>query len=301
MLNVFYGIAAPLMLLASVGNVPFVTNNPVLLDMFQAHDTFQAYLTDPVDYETRRNSKIFDIDAPKYIAAEFLAERQAYFAAKGRTITYKAPSSEASVDARTWTPSSDVTYSRATSKTIGKPSTTTSSPKADASKPSEAVTQTPVPDEKPAKPAEKPVESVPEKPVEKPGVKVPSGKSGVLVINGNEISYVDCHGATEPPSKIAGIWQGANDLYDGGQSYFVGHVETAFASVISLSSGSKVGVYTAGGQHRDYVVRNAWILPKKSYYEDIRDEYLSGYGESIVLQTCYGDSEIKVVLATPAS
>lgn len=283
MLNVFYGIAAPLMLLASAGNIPFVTNNPVLLDMYQVRDVFDSYLTDPLDYQVRKNSRIFDIEAPHYIAADFLAERQAYFAARGRTITYKTPSSDVRVDAKTWTPDSEVIYSRATSET----KRTAKQPvKQEAKQPAKTPTKS---------------ETSSEKPVEKPGVKVPSGKSGVLVINGNEISYVDCHGATEPPSKIAGIWQGANDLYDGGQSYFVGHVETAFASVISLSSGSKVGVYTAGGQHRDYVVRNAWILPKKSYYEDIRDEYLSGYGESIVLQTCYGDSEIKVVLATPAS
>lgn len=127
-------------------------------------------------------------------------------------------------------------------------------------------------------------------------ITVPRGMAGVLVVNGVQVPYVDCHGATVTPEHTGGIWQGPNNLYDDKQGYFVGHNPGVFEPVSTLKTGDYITVRTADGQQRDYVVVNHWIFSNQSYYEDIEEQYLRGYGESIVLQTCMGDYDIKVVV-----
>lgn len=109
-----------------------------------------------------------------------------------------------------------------------------------------------------------------------------------ITINGVEMSYVDAYGATTAPDTDAGIWKGSDSTTDGSYGYFIGHDSTDFGGVADMELGSEVAVTDGNGDSRTYQVVDSFVVPKGSYWSDISGR-VTGYGESIVMQTCVDD------------
>lgn len=83
---------------------------------------------------------------------------------------------------------------------------------------------------------------------------------------------------------------------DGSWGYFVGHNPGSFAPVGSLSSGDAVVVCDRSGAQRAYTVREVFQVEETATWKAIASR-VTGYGESVVLQTCAGDGMNVIVVA----
>ena len=120
-------------------------------------------------------------------------------------------------------------------------------------------------------------------------------KPGTLVVDGTAIPYRDVRGGTTPSSG-GGLWLGSDAVDDGSWGYFVGHNPGSFAPVRSLSSGDAVVVCDRSGAQRAYTVREVFQVEETATWKTIASR-VTGYGESVVLQTCAGDGMNVIVVA----
>ena len=120
-------------------------------------------------------------------------------------------------------------------------------------------------------------------------------KPGTLVVDGTAIPYRDVRGGTTPSSG-GGLWLGSDAVDDGSWGYFVGHNPGSFAPVRSLSSGDAVVVCDRSGGRRTYTVRDVFQVEETATWKTIASR-VTGYGESVVLQTCAGDGMNVIVVA----
>lgn len=118
---------------------------------------------------------------------------------------------------------------------------------------------------------------------------------GTLVVGGVAIPYRDVRGGTTPSSG-GGLWLGSDAVDDGGWGYFVGHNPGSFAPVRSLSLGDGVAVCDRSGAQRAYTVRDVFQVEETATWKTIASR-VTGYGESVVLQTCAGDGMNVIVVA----
>lgn len=118
---------------------------------------------------------------------------------------------------------------------------------------------------------------------------------GTLVVGGTAIPYRDVRGGTTPSSG-GGLWLGLDAVDDGSWGYFVGHNPGSFAPVRSLSSGDAVVVCDRSGAQRAYTVREVFQVEETATWKTIASR-VTGYGESVVLQTCAGDGMNVIVVA----
>ena len=98
------------------------------------------------------------------------------------------------------------------------------------------------------------------------------------------------------PSSGGGLWLGSDAVDDGSWGYFVGHNPGSFAPVRSLSSGDAVVVCDRSGGQRTYTVRDVFQVEETATWKTIASR-VTGYGESVVLQTCAGDGMNVIVVA----
>lgn len=114
-----------------------------------------------------------------------------------------------------------------------------------------------------------------------------------LSIGGAVIPYRDVRGGTTPDSG-AGLWLGSDDTTDGSWGYFVGHNPGSFSPVRSLGAGSTVILCDGAGRSRTYTVRTVFTVEATATWKSIADR-VTGYGESVILQTCSGDGATNII------
>lgn len=118
-----------------------------------------------------------------------------------------------------------------------------------------------------------------------------------LNIKGTVISYMDTPAAAIAPKRGAGLWLGSDSTTDRSWGYFIGHNPGDFTIVMSLSKGDLVSVCDRWGDMRDYVVTDHMRVKDTTLWVDIENR-VAHSGESIILQTCWGDNaSYRVVVA----
>ncbi|MCI8469292.1 MAG: hypothetical protein HFJ75_07395 [Eggerthellaceae bacterium] len=116
-------------------------------------------------------------------------------------------------------------------------------------------------------------------------------------VAGTVVSYVDSYKTASAPATGAGLWLGSDSTTDGSWGYFIGHNPGSFNCVMGLGNGAAVTVCDSSGNQRTYHVVDVFTVPDTTYWEDIQGR-VSGYGESVILQTCVGDhASYRVVVA----
>ena len=114
---------------------------------------------------------------------------------------------------------------------------------------------------------------------------------------GNSITpyIIDTHSA-EVPETGAVLWHGNDSTTDDALGYFAGHTPGDFENVIDLEIGDIVTVCDSLALTRDYEVVDVFSVKEGTTLSEIKGR-ISGYGESIGLQTCewVGDSYRVVV------
>ena len=115
-----------------------------------------------------------------------------------------------------------------------------------------------------------------------------------LYIGGAAIPYRDVRGGTTPDAG-AGLWLGSDDTADGSWGYFVGHNPGPFAPVKTLGCGSTITLCDAAGATRTYIVRDVFTIETTATWKTIAGR-VTGYGESLVLQTCTGDGATNTIV-----
>ncbi len=116
----------------------------------------------------------------------------------------------------------------------------------------------------------------------------PTAKTpGTLAIGGAVIPYRDVRGGTTPATG-AGLWLGSDATDDGSWGYFVGHNPGSFAPVRSLKAGDAVTLTDRTGKQRSYHVRSVLTVSAAATWKTVAP-LVTGFGESILLQTCTGD------------
>lgn len=147
-----------------------------------------------------------------------------------------------------------------------------------------------------AEPAEpSPPEDVPPAPSEGPAP--PAGGTPAprtLSVAGTAIPYRDVRGGTTPDTG-AGLWLGSDATDDGSWGYFVGHNPGAFAAVKDLRPGDAVGLTDSAGASRTYTVREVFAVEVTATWKAIAGR-VTGYGESVILQTCTGDGATNTIV-----
>ena len=111
-----------------------------------------------------------------------------------------------------------------------------------------------------------------------------------LTMLGQTIPYVDSYNSASAPVETAGIWAGSESTTDGDWGYFVGHHPGVFNCVMDLQNGDAVQVCDNCGNKRTYHVISIYDIPNYTSYEELAAD-VESHGESITLQTCYGDNQ----------
>lgn len=127
-----------------------------------------------------------------------------------------------------------------------------------------------------------------------PAAPEPGMAARSLNIGGAIIPYRDVRGGTTPDSG-AGLWLGSDDTTDGSWGYFVGHNPGSFSPVKGLGVGSTVILCDNAGRSRTYTVRTVFTAEVTATWKTIAAR-VTGYGESIVLQTCSGDGATNIIV-----
>jgi Sortase family. len=116
-------------------------------------------------------------------------------------------------------------------------------------------------------------------------------------VDGVSMHFVDSYQSSSAPSTGAGLWMGSDSTTDGSWGYFIGHNPGSFWHVMDLTSGDAVTITDRTGASRTYHVVDAFTVADSTYWEEIQDR-VTGYGESVILQTCCGDhANYRVVVA----
>lgn len=110
-----------------------------------------------------------------------------------------------------------------------------------------------------------------------------------ISVNGTSMGFVDSYRTATAPSSGAGLWMGSDSTTDGTWGYFIGHNPGSFTCVMALGTGDPVTICDSDGASRTYHVVKSFVVPDTTYWEDIEGD-VTGYGESVILQTCCGDN-----------
>lgn len=119
-----------------------------------------------------------------------------------------------------------------------------------------------------------------------------------LIIAGSPVPYCDVRGGTTPPSG-GGLWLGSDDIDDDSWGYFVGHNPGSFAPVHDLREGSLVTVCDHAGNRRTYTVRERFTVNSSATWKTIASR-VTGFGESVILQTCNDDGTTNTIIVAVA-
>lgn len=121
--------------------------------------------------------------------------------------------------------------------------------------------------------------------------------ASVIDVDGDAMGYVDAYLAAAAPASGAGLWMGSDSTTDGSWGYFIGHNPGSFHHVMDLGIGSAITVTDRTGAARTYHVIDVFTVPDTTVWEQIRSR-VTGYGESVILQTCCGDdANYRIVVA----
>lgn len=112
---------------------------------------------------------------------------------------------------------------------------------------------------------------------------------GTLNIAGTIVTYGGSYMSSSAPSSGGGLWMGSDSTTDGTWGYFIGHNPGSFSCVMGLGVGSPVTVCDSNGNERTYYAVDTFTVPDTTYFEEISGR-VTGYGESVILQTCCGDN-----------
>lgn len=112
---------------------------------------------------------------------------------------------------------------------------------------------------------------------------------GTLNIAGTIVTYGGSYLSSSAPTSGGGLWMGSDNTTDGTWGYFIGHNPVSFSCVMGLGVGSPVTVCDYNGNERTYYAVDTFTVPDTTYFEEISGR-VTGYGESIILQTCCGDN-----------
>lgn len=112
---------------------------------------------------------------------------------------------------------------------------------------------------------------------------------GTLNIAGTIVTYGGSYMSSSAPTSGGGLWMGSDNTTDGTWGYFIGHNPGSFSCVMGLGVGSPVTVCDYNGNERTYYAVDTFTVPDTTYFEEISGR-VTGYGESIILQTCCGDN-----------
>lgn len=119
-------------------------------------------------------------------------------------------------------------------------------------------------------------------------------KCRTLTIGDTTIPYRDVRGGTTPATG-AGLWLGSDATTDGSWGYFVGHNPGSFAPVRTLKRDDAVTLADSQGATRVYRVRIVFTVEITATWKAIAP-LVTGFGESIVLQTCTGDGKTNTIV-----
>lgn len=122
----------------------------------------------------------------------------------------------------------------------------------------------------------------------------PGLEPGTIVAAGATIPYRDVRGGTTPDAG-AGLWLGSDAVDDGSWGYFVGHNPGPFSPVRTLGPGDEVILCNNSGATRSYRVRTVFFVEATATWKTIADR-VTGYGESVILQTCTGDGATNTIV-----
>lgn len=120
--------------------------------------------------------------------------------------------------------------------------------------------------------------------------------SSSLKINDTIIPYENAKLAATAPQNEAGLWMGSDSTTDNSYGYFIGHHPGIFDCVSTLNVGDKVVVCDMLGHKRLYTVRVLLDFPSTATWGNVKP-FVMGYGESIILQTCMGSTDRRVLVA----
>ncbi len=121
--------------------------------------------------------------------------------------------------------------------------------------------------------------------------------SATLTMGSQVIPYVSSHLSVSAPESTAGLWNGSDSTTDGRWGYFVGHNPGVFSCMLAMGNGSSVTVTDGAGAARTYTVLKVFDVPNTATWRDVSDT-VTGYGESIVLQTCIdGGNRYRIMVA----
>lgn len=112
----------------------------------------------------------------------------------------------------------------------------------------------------------------------------------------SEVSFIYDEACYSAPANGAALWMGTSDNYDGDMCFLVGHNPGDFSEVMKLSDGDTVVLCDAAGTECSYTVSDVWVMSNDSYFEDICDG-LYAHGECVILQTCIGNGDVRMVIA----
>lgn len=143
-----------------------------------------------------------------------------------------------------------------------------------------AIVQASAPDPEPEPSSPEPAASAPDS---------SSMSPATIQVGSSVLSYIDDFEADTAPQSGAGLWMGADSTTDGSWGYFIGHNPGPFHEVMDLQEGDAVCVCDRRGNQRTYHVVKTFRVTDDTCWEDISAE-VTGYGESVVLQTCCGDN-----------
>lgn len=119
-------------------------------------------------------------------------------------------------------------------------------------------------------------------------------KCRTLTIGDTTIPYRDVRGGTTPATG-AGLWLGSDATADGSWGYFIGHNPGSFTPVRALKRGDAIMLVDSQGAARDYRVHTVFTVEITATWKAIAPR-VTGFGESIVLQTCTGDGKTNTIV-----
>lgn len=124
-----------------------------------------------------------------------------------------------------------------------------------------------------------------------------SATARTIQVQGQVIPYTDAHLWSTAPEEGAGLWSGSDSTDDGRWGYFIGHNPGAFSCLLGLTANSPVTITDSAGHARTYHVVKSFDVPNTTTWKQIAGD-VTGYGESIILQTCIdGGANYRIFVA----
>jgi hypothetical protein len=133
----------------------------------------------------------------------------------------------------------------------------------------------------------------------------PSLYPGSINILGEINSVIEYQGASSAPASSVGVWRGSLSCTDGSWGYLIGHNPGIFWNVINLGVGNTITVCDYSGNIQTYMVTTAFDMPNTTKMGwdncnlyNVNDELVytnPNSGEQVVLQTCNGNYNIRIV------